>query len=159
HFQAARAAADTARIAMKRARPTSFWTLDSTAATVETYLRLWQSSADPAEQADLKQACAETLVYLYRLKKAFPICVPRSLLWMGLYLAQEGKSDKAHRYWKRGLSEAQRLELYYDQALLHYEIGRHLMPEHPVRADHLQRAAQLCERIGAAFDGERARAA
>src|SRR5262249_21250584 len=114
---------------------------------------------DLAEQADLKQACAEALVYLYRLKKAFPICVPRALLWIGLYLAQEGKSDKAHRYWQRGLSEAQRLELYYDQALLHYEIGRHLMPEHPVRADHLQRAVQLCEQIGAAFDGERARAA
>jgi hypothetical protein len=45
----------------------------------------------------------------------------------------------------------------YDEALAHFEIGRHAGGDE--RRDHLDRAADIFKRLGAEYDLQRARAA
>ena len=54
------------------------------------------------------------------------------------------------RAWKRGLAAAERMAMPHDQGRLHEEIGRHLPDGDPARREHLGRARDLFERIGAA---------
>jgi hypothetical protein len=42
--------------------------------------------------------------------------------------------------------------LAYDEALAHYEIGRHTDAGDPARQEHLSRAGEIFERLGAAYD-------
>jgi eukaryotic-like serine/threonine-protein kinase len=44
----------------------------------------------------------------------------------------------------------------YDQARLHYEIGRHLPTDDPARGKHLEHACALFEQMGATYDLARA---
>jgi flagellin-specific chaperone FliS len=47
---------------------------------------------------------------------------------------------------------AQERSLLYDQALAHYEIGRHLTDDDPLRRKHLQQALEIFDQLGAIYD-------
>jgi hypothetical protein len=48
-----------------------------------------------------------------------------------------------------GLRAGERLEMPYEQALAHHEIGRHLAPDDPARPHHLARAEAILADLGA----------
>jgi hypothetical protein len=54
------------------------------------------------------------------------------------------------------LAAAQKLAMPYDEALAHFEIGRHASGDE--RRDHLDRAADIFKRLGAEYDLQRAQA-
>jgi hypothetical protein len=56
----------------------------------------------------------------------------------------------ALRGWQKGLERALTLEMAYEQALAHLELGSHLSQEDAERGRHLQLAGELFERQSAA---------
>jgi hypothetical protein len=75
------------------------------------------------------------------------------LLWQGLYTWLEGRPRRAHQTWHNALAAASDHAMPYEQALAHYEIGRHSTGA--ARREHLAQAAELCARLGAACDLDR----
>jgi hypothetical protein len=57
------------------------------------------------------------------------------------------------------LQAAERLAMPYEQALAHYEIGRHARADDPARGAHLARARDLFTRLGTTYDLALAQAA
>jgi hypothetical protein len=47
----------------------------------------------------------------------------------------------------------------YEEALAHYEIGRHLTPVDQVRGEHLDRACALFSQLSASYDWAHAKLA
>ena len=49
--------------------------------------------------------------------------------------------------WRRSLAAAVQLEMTYEQALAHYEIGRHLATDEAKCTEHLERAIDIFSRL------------
>jgi eukaryotic-like serine/threonine-protein kinase len=130
-------------------RPMQVYQFDMFATIAEVRVKIYEAA--PTEQRRLAARIAvETLG---RYGKVFPISKPRALLWRGLLLYQEGQQNKAKKLWEESLALACKLELPYDIALAHYELGRHGSKE------HLSQAAEEFECIGASYDVKMAREA
>ena len=117
----------------------------------EVYLRLWEEWPELNTRSAARKACQALKSYT----RIFPIGRPRLLLWQGLSAWLDGHPGKAQQLWSKGLLAAEALDLPYMQGLIHFEIGRHLLPTQPDRATHLDRARELFTRLGAAYDLER----
>jgi hypothetical protein len=66
-----------------------------------------------------------------------------------------GQTDRAQKAWGRSLAEAQKLKMLYEQALTHYEWGRHLPAGDDARRNHLIQAQQIFDQFQAKYDLER----
>jgi hypothetical protein len=136
--------------------PSSYGVLSGYANPAEVYLSLWEAGyPQPGLDRLARKACKVT----HSFARVFPIGRPRALLWDGLYHWLAGKPARATRAWQASLAAAARLEMPYDEALAHYELGRHLPDADPGREEHLARACEIFERLGAAYDLARAREA
>ena len=91
-----------------------------------------------------------------RFSRAFPVNLASTCRWDGLLLWLNGKPAAARKTWQKGLDSAVACHHDYDVALLCYEMGRHA-PAGPQRAESLQRAEAIFERIGAVYDLEQLR--
>jgi tetratricopeptide (TPR) repeat protein len=154
----AREAADRALAAILNTPPTSCWTLEGYAGAAETYLSLIETRANrsPAERRALAKFARQAIGALRQFARVFPIGQPRAWLFQGFYDWLDGKPAKARQAWRKGLAAAQKLAMPYDEALAHFEIGRHASGDE--RRDHLDRAADIFERLGAEYDLQRAQA-
>jgi class 3 adenylate cyclase/tetratricopeptide (TPR) repeat protein len=155
---AAREAADFAADLIAQVSPTGMYMLEAYAGVAEVYLALWESGRASAvgvpEVANrARRACAA----VRRFAGVFPIGAPRAALWTGLADWLSGKRARALREWHSALHSAERLRMPYECGLAHYELGRHLEIGDPERRERLQRAAEIFERLGAAYDLERVR--
>jgi eukaryotic-like serine/threonine-protein kinase len=119
-------------------------------------LSLWEGQPSSAEfQAAARQANAA----LRKAARAFPIGQP------GIWRAQGrmewllGNPVRAQKAWAKALDVAEKLAMPYEQALVHYEIGRHLSDQDPARTAHLERATELFSQLGAVYFQARARVA
>jgi class 3 adenylate cyclase/tetratricopeptide (TPR) repeat protein len=77
----------------------------------------------------------------------------------GLYLWHSGKHPQALKAWQKSVACAEELQMPYDEAVACYAIGRHAPGEEDARREHLQRARDLFDRIGAPYDRALAEAA
>ena len=84
--------------------------------------------------------------------RVFPIARPRARLWRGLILRLSGHPSRACVVWRDGLEWAGRLDMPYEQALLHLEIGRHAEVGGAAGTVHLECAGEILTRLGAASD-------
>jgi hypothetical protein len=66
----------------------------------------------------------------------------------------EHKPDKGFQAGLRGIAEAKRLNLPYEEGIAHYHIGRFLPSNQPLRHQHLKQAAAIFEKLGAMWDLE-----
>ncbi|MFN8458085.1 MAG: adenylate/guanylate cyclase domain-containing protein [Anaerolineae bacterium] len=153
------AAAETACQLIHKTPPTSFLSLPGYAAVVETYVSLREPSS-PAPlllcpPAHVKQA----LKGLRNFTRVFPIGRPRLYLWQGVYEWSLGHRKQGLDLWRKSLESAAQLGMPYSAGLTHYEMGRRLPPTDPARREHLARAADIFNRLGAAYDAERAQQA
>jgi MoxR-like ATPase len=65
-----------------------------------------------------------------------------------------GRRPRTIRAWRRSLEAARRLDLPYDEAMAHLELGRHLGPAETTpggwgREEHLARSRELFGALGA----------
>jgi hypothetical protein len=108
-----------------------------------------------AQRPHLRHEAKRALKALHGYARVFPIGRPRDYLWQGNFKWIGGRQAAARKLWKQGLVTAQQLGMPYDQALIHYELGRRLPTNDPARSKHLNRAGELFQQLGATFDLER----
>ena len=124
----------------------SYWALSDVA------LALWERGEDETAPVVARRARRE----LRRYARLFPIGRPRALVNDGLALWLRGRPRAARRSWRAGLEAAERLDMPYEMARAHYEIGRHLPKADAACRVHLEQASQLFASVGAEDDVARA---
>ena len=82
-----------------------------------------------------------------------PVAAAKALRADGLRLWLAGRRPRAVRAWRRSLDTARRLDLPYDEALAHLELGRHLRAPETTpggwgRDEHLARSRELLTALG-----------
>jgi membrane protein required for beta-lactamase induction len=87
-----------------------------------------------------------------RLARSVGIARPRQHQAWGLYYALTGKGRRAMRHWRRGLADAERLKIPYEEALLLSSMLNHGELSADRAATYLERAATIFETLGAAPD-------
>ena len=148
HELAEQAAEKTAGLTAK-AVPVNFYALEGYGSQAEVYLRILES-VNGSES--IRQAARQSIKAVDKFARVFPLGQSRALIWKGLYHWLTGKVSQAHVFWRNGLAVAQGRSLFYDQALAHYEIGRHLTDDDPLRRKHLQQALEIFDQLGAIYD-------
>jgi tetratricopeptide (TPR) repeat protein len=144
----ARQAAERAAALIVRLPPVYVAAYQGYAGTAEVYLALWEeNSRGGGEDLSLRQEALRVCAALRRFAHMFPIAWPRALLSQGLADSLSGRPAYARRAWRHSLSAAARLEMPFDAAMAHYEIGRHLNPDDPARHRHLSQAIELFTRM------------
>jgi tetratricopeptide (TPR) repeat protein len=127
-------------------RPAYYGTFLGYVGPADVHLQLWErgsSLKDPRRAGD-------ALARLDAFAKVFPIARPRSRLLGGRRAWLLGKHGAAIRAFESALAAAEELDMPYEAALAHMEIGRRLNGEDPARAEHLRQGRQILERIGVA---------
>jgi len=163
-------AANTAAALIAQSSPTVYSALEGYAGVAEVYLALWEDVSSPSaisrqlpvtsyQLSVIRDSALQACAALSRFARVFPIGRPRAWLWQGLSDWLAGRPTQAHTAWRKSLAAAERLGMLYEQGLTHYEIGRHLDARDPARSQHLNRAVEIFNRLGAAVDAERARVA
>jgi len=148
HELAEQAASLVAKLTAK-ATPVNFYALEGYGSQVEVYMRMLESQAG---SASLKKSALQSVKAMEKFARVFPLGESRALIWKGVYQWLTGKADRAHALWQAGLSAAEQRAIPYDQALAHYEIGRHLKADDPKRRQHLQTALEIFDQLGTAYD-------
>src|SRR5947208_361472 len=128
--------------------------LEGVAGAAEVYLTLWESTpaGDGATGRGLRRRARQAGDALDRFARVFPIARPRADLCRGRFYRLAGRRPRAARAWCRSLQAAERLEMPFEEGLVHFEIGRHAEPGDAARPHHLDRARTLFARLGAAHD-------
>jgi hypothetical protein len=153
----ARTAADEAaqRIAKVRTSDATY-SLDGYADVAEVFLALWEAgikNGQPeSELRALATSAQQACKALHQFAGVYPIAQPRAWLWQGLYDSLAGKPAQAQQAWRKSLEHAERLAMRYDEALVHYEIGRHLSLNDSTRTKHLTHAQEIFSQLDAADD-------
>ena len=122
------------------------WLGEAFTLLAEVALDLRERGHDPAVAAG---ACDR----LRSFTAGCPVSAARALRTGGLQLWLAGRRPKAVRAWRRSLDSARRLDLPYDEALAHLELGRHLRAPETTpggwgRDEHLARARELFTALG-----------
>jgi predicted ATPase/DNA-binding SARP family transcriptional activator len=121
-----------------------------------------RGSGDP-NPAALRATAAAGVRRLRRYARTFPMARPRSLICLGWWAWSDGRTRAARRAWARAVREGERLQMPYELARAHHELGRHLAPgeRSPLgldRAEHLERAMTGYRTAGCGADLARVRA-
>ena len=151
---ATRSSVERATELMAGSSPTQFATFEGYGGTAEAALGLWEAAgnASPGDGKQLKELADVAVSQLQGYAKLFPFAQPRSLLWRGLGSWISGRESKARKTWSTCLVVSENLEMPYERAQAHLEIGRHLPQDDPERPRHLQQAIELFEGLGASYD-------
>ncbi len=127
-------------------RPTYFATYLGYIAPAKVYLNLIE-----AGQAahDSHARASEALARLGRYAAVFPIGRPRHANLTGTRAWLLGRHGDAFQAWRRALAMATELSMPYEQALAHFEMGRHLEAVDTNRAMHLTTAREILAGLNA----------
>ncbi len=149
--EAAQKAAEEGLRLAKRVPPASIGVSEGYTSLPEVFLALWEKGnfASDAERQQVALEAQQACAVLNRYARVFPIARPRAYLWQGLAHWLAGRSRRARRAWRCSLEAATRLHMPYEEALAHYEIGRHLPQGDPIRQRHLDSACEIFTRLGA----------
>lgn len=91
--------------------------------------------------------------------RSFDCAKPFALHYDGWMAWLDNKPGRAVRLGEQAINAAHRLEMPYAEGLAHYHLGRHLPSEDHRRVEHLRQAESIFERLGAAYDLDKARQA
>lgn len=137
--------------ALLKSRPTLYSAIESYSSVLEIHFMLWQQNyGDAATQEQIRSQARALCEHYLRWVRIFPIGRARAELWQGLYYELTDEPYLAHRCWQRGLQFAQKFNMQYDLAMLHRMLAQYGRPKN--RAEHLRKARQLFEQIGAAYE-------
>ena len=139
-----------------------FYAIEGYAGAAEVCLMLWENGYLQAGEG--AKAAGRAVKNMRSFGRLFPIGQPRSWLYQGLYHWLDRKPTKAHKAWQKSLEHAKKLSMPYEQALAHFEMGRHLSERMtPANDDerqaHLIQARDIFTELNAASDLARVEAA
>jgi hypothetical protein len=132
-----------------KAMPVNFYALEGYSSQAEVYLRMLEAATN---SQSIEKSALQAIKAMDKFSKVFPLGESRALVWKGVYHWLTGNVNQARFFWQSGLSAAEQRAIPYDQALAHYEIGRHLEHNDPACQQHLQHALEIFDRLGAAYD-------
>jgi len=135
---------------------TSFAIFEGYASAAEVKLMLWEQGDTSQNWSD---SLKESMAVLKKYIRVFAVGKPRYYLYQGLAYWLSNDHAKAQEAWQRSLAEAEALAMPFEQALAHYEIGRHLPKTDPARKTHLEKAGALSQQLKAAYLFERVQTA
>jgi hypothetical protein len=126
------------------------------AAVAEVYFELWERTLhDPNRQfdADKYRSLAERAIKLLRaFQKVFPIGQPPAYYYQGWYECLRGQPQKAIRSWRKGLEATEKFNMLYEEGLIRVKLGTALKDNLAERREHLARAIQIFEKMGAVHE-------
>ncbi len=154
HEPARQGAEQTARLTAK-AVPVNFYALEGYSSQAEVWLGILESENSSGAA---RESARQSIKAMDKFARVFPLGQSRAFIWKGLYHWLTGETGRAHALWHDALSVAQQRGLPFDQALAHYEIGRHLKLDDPACRQHLQQAVDIFDRLGAVHDLKKAQA-
>jgi tetratricopeptide (TPR) repeat protein len=154
NIEAAQQITDRILSIITQSSPTSFYMLETYAGLAEYYL-LQSEIQSYRPQIETQKA----LKYLHQFARIFDVGKPRAATFQGWYHWLEGNPDNAEKAGLKGIAEAQRLKMPYEEGLAHYHLGRFLSAADPHRNEYLHQAVAIFERLGAKGDLEGARTA
>jgi class 3 adenylate cyclase len=143
---------------ISKERPTSFGLLTGYIAAADTYLTLCEHQA-LLDVAYLQRQATLAFKQLARIAQILPIGEPAKLRAQGVQAWLSGRNKQAHKFWHQSLVRAQAMHMPLEEALTHYERGRHLPMDDPQRNMHLNRAQQLFQQMGVRYYEPRMKAA
>ncbi len=124
----------------------------------QTYVEFCELAQTEAERSQLLDQARQACTALHKFARIFPIAKPHDMLYSGQLDWFSGQQERALKSWNKALETATRMKIVHGQALIHYEIGRHLEKTDPARKQHLTAAIELFERLSASPELERAKA-
>jgi len=143
------------------------------AAIAEVYFTLWEdalrfdppfgrqrdraSGAPDSEQ--LKLSAEKAMKLLRAFKSVFPIGQPYASYYQGWYESLTGKHKAAMTSWHKGLDAAKKFNVRYEEGLIRFRLGSSAMEDPNARREHLQRAIEIFENMGARRELEKAKQA
>jgi tetratricopeptide (TPR) repeat protein len=121
--------------------------------TAEVAMGFWESEP---EHAALYRTYATAAIHRVRAyANLFPAGRGHMLVFAGLYEWLCGNERMARAIWEEVLTVARTMQTPYALARAHFEIGRHLPPDHPQRRRHLAQARRLFEALETRWDLQR----
>ncbi len=121
--------------------------------TAEVVMGFWESEP---EHASLYRTYATEAIHRVRVyAELFSAGRGHMLVFAGLYEWLCGRTMLAFAIWEEVLTIAHEMQTPYALARAHFELGRHLPPEHPQRQQHLRQAGSLFEVLDTRWDLQR----
>jgi tetratricopeptide (TPR) repeat protein len=122
-------------------------------AVADVYFHMWEKALqnpDQTSEADQYQSSVEkALQLLHGFRKVFPIGQAYAHYYQGWYEEQTGKPQKALSTWRKGLDAAQKFKLPYEEGLIRVRLGSSAREDLSTRTEHIQRAIEIFEKMGA----------
>jgi eukaryotic-like serine/threonine-protein kinase len=143
---------------VRAAVPVGYWALITNAHTLDVLFAVLEDEPAHALRQAVLDDIRGVLRAARRYARMFPIGRPEVLLASGSLAWHLGRRRTAMKRWRRATAEAARLQMPYEMARAHIEIGRHLAPDTPERWRHLSDAAAIFDRLGCTWELARVRA-
>jgi len=126
------------------------------AAVADVCFTFWERSLQyPDRKPDsnkYRSLSEKALKAVRAFENVFPIGRPVTPYYQGWYEWLTGRHDAAIRSWKKGLEAAKKIDMPYEEALMHYRLGICLPESDPSRPDHLAQARTIFEKMGAVHE-------
>lgn len=134
-------------------RPTHPLSLAGYSNLAQACLALWAVNPGGADEGSSRAQAEVVCKELQKAAKIFPIGRPTAHLHQGSFYWLDGRRDQALQSWRKSLTLAEELEMPYEQALAHYELGRNLLENDQQAAqDHLAQTRRIFHDLGIAGD-------
>lgn len=146
---------DLARMVLTRMEglmPTAAYSFEGFAMCAETLIDLCQPGhgTTAAQRRERAPMARRAYLVLRRFAKVFPLARARALRLRGRLAWLSGRHGEAIRLFRRSVQVAEGLQIGFDGAMAHLELGRCLKSGHPDRWRHLETASEAFRRLEAA---------
>ena len=122
----------------------------------EVYFVLWEkalrNSSRGLDAAQHRLYAEKAIDLLRNFQKVFPIGQAFTLYYQGWYEELIEKPQLAVRSWRRGLEAARKFNLLYEEGLIRVKLASALRDNPAEYREHLERAIQIFEKMGAAHE-------
>jgi len=149
--QSARAYADTTVEIVRGSDTVAQYVLEGLTGASDVLLSLWEN--DQALKVVMKGPVKVLCKGLNAYARTNLIGLPSALRCQGRAAWLCGSKSKARKLWRKGLRKAIELDMRYEQAMMHFEIGRHGDDEEAVK--HLHQARDSFDIAGAEVNYQR----
>jgi class 3 adenylate cyclase/tetratricopeptide (TPR) repeat protein len=143
-----------ALIGESRGVPSAYNVLDGYIAAAKIYMGLWASESDLKDDdlIDLRRMASKSYKALHTFRRLFPIGAPSAWRYQGTYEWLSGRVDDARQSWETSAQISKELDMQFDLALAHSELGRRLPVGDPGRFEHLNEAEYIFKQLSTPYE-------